>query len=548
MFAGRREGTAMTAVTRRRFLGSMAAGGAAGLLVARPETGAGATAAPGPGPGVLPALTVRSGDPRYLDLTSRCYNARFAGHPDYVRVVHSAEQTVAAVQDAVSAGARLAVRSGGHCLEDLVDDPAVRVLIDISEMNAVYFDESRRAFAVEAGATLGQVYRHLYLEWGVTIPGGTCPTVGVGGHVTGGGYGALCRAHGTVIDHLAGVEVVVVDGDGRARPVVATAEPGDPDRELWWAHTGGGGGNFGIVTRFWFRTPGSDPSDPGAMLPRPPERLQVAAATWPWESMTAADFGRLVANHGAWHERNSAYGSPYDTLHSLLTLHNVAAGPVTLTAQIDGTLPDAARLLNDYIAAVSEGVRSAPAVATSGWPWLRDTLRDVYDTGAYNRTKSKGAYLRRRWSDAQIATLYRYLSDRAYQGHAGVLLYSYGGKVNTVAPSATALPQRDSILKANFTTYWPDPADDAANLAWIRAMYKDVYADTGGVPVPDTSSDGSYINYPDTDLKDPRWNTSGVPWQTLYYKEAYPRLQRVKAAYDPLNVFRHPLSISSGPA
>ncbi|MFD0392238.1 BBE domain-containing protein [Streptomyces nogalater] len=78
----------------------------------------------------------------------------------------------------------------------------------------------------------------------------------------------------------------------------------------------------------------------------------------------------------------------------------------------------------------------------------------------------------------------------------------------------------------------------------MRGLYKETYAATGGVPVIDGDSDGSYINYPDTDLKDPEWNASGIPWQTLYYKDNYPRLQRIKGEWDPGNVFRHALSIT----
>ena len=90
---------------------------------------------------------------------------------------------------------------------------------------------------------------------------------------------------------------------------------------------------------------------------------------------------------------------------------------------------------------------------------------------------------------------------------------------------------------------WLDEADDAANLAWVRGLYRDVYADTGGVPVPGEVNDGSYINYQDADLADPAWNTSGVSAHRLYYKDNYPRLQRVKARWDPRNVFRHALAI-----
>ena len=80
----------------------------------------------------------------------------------------------------------------------------------------------------------------------------------------------------------------------------------------------------------------------------------------------------------------------------------------------------------------------------------------------------------------------------------------------------------------------------------MRAFYRDLFADSGGVPVPDEACDGAFINHPDVDLADPVLNTSGVPWHTLYYKANYPRLQRIKARWDPREVFRHALSIRAG--
>ena len=124
-----------------------------------------------------------------------------------------------------------------------------------------------------------------------------------------------------------------------------------------------------------------------------------------------------------------------------------------------------------------------------------------------------------------------------------MLLLGYGGQVNTVPSAATAVAQRDTVMKAIYQTIWADQAEDAANLAWIRRFYRDVYAETGGVPVPGEVNDGSYINYPDADLADPAWNTSGVPARTLYYKDNYPRLQQIKARWDPRGVFRHALSV-----
>jgi Berberine and berberine like len=73
-----------------------------------------------------------------------------------------------------------------------------------------------------------------------------------------------------------------------------------------------------------------------------------------------------------------------------------------------------------------------------------------------------------------------------------------------------------------------------------------LFAESGGVPVPDAANEGAFINHPDTDLAAPGLSTSGVPWHTLYYKGNYPRLQWIKARWDPRDVFRHALSIRMG--
>ena len=122
-------------------------------------------------PQVAPDL-IGPGDPRYADLAGRGFNKRFRSTPDFVRLVDSSEQVIHAVQDAVQDRLRVAVRSGGHCLEGFVADPAVRVVIDLSLMTGVCYDADMSAFAVDAGTTLGEVYRKLFLGWGVMLPAG----------------------------------------------------------------------------------------------------------------------------------------------------------------------------------------------------------------------------------------------------------------------------------------------------------------------------------------------------------------------------------------
>ncbi|GLF95429.1 FAD-binding oxidoreductase [Streptomyces yaizuensis] len=534
----------MSEKSRRRVLGAAVLAGGGAVLP--PGT---ARAAPGDiPPADRDAPRVTPGDPRYGHLVGRGAN-RFRGTPDEVRPALTTRQVVRAVQEAVDAGRRPAVRSGGHCFEDFVDHPRVRTLIDLSRMRDVAYDPQRHAFAVEPGATLEEVYRLLHLGWGVTVPGGYCPDVGVGGHVPGGGYGPLCRLHGLVSDHLYAVEVVVVDRAGRARSVVATREPGDPRRELWWAHTGGGGGGFGVVTRYWFRSPGTTAATPPErLLPVPPATALTFRAGWDWRDLDEAAFVRLADNYGRWAERNSAPGSPAAALYAELSLSRPVGGGPSLFGQVTAAGPAAGRLLDDLIGALGAGTARPASFSSREEPWLTATLRGSGENAVGDwRLKIKSAQLRRRFTARQLAAVHRHLTRTDTDAYGSLTLNTYGGRVNALAPGATATARRDAVLKAVFLAGWHDPGHDAAHLAWIREFYRDVYADTGGVPAPggsgDTGEGGAFINYPDADLADPELNTSGTDWQTLYFGDNAARLRRVKARWDPLDVFRHDLTV-----
>ena len=404
------------------------------------------------------------------------------------------------------------------------------------------------AFAVEAGTTLGEVYRKLFLGWGVTIPAGESPDIGVGGHVLGGAFGFLCREHGLAADHLYAVEVVVVDEAGTARSVVATREPSDPNRELWWAHTGGGGGNFGIVTRYWFRSPGVHGTEPASLLPRAPGSVLTFRVAWGWEDFDERAFTRFLRNHGEWCERNSGAASPHARLFSILFLHRRQSGKLELRG-LSTAGAAAERLCDEHLAALDAGVGAPHTRQLATCSWLGFALNPFPELfklpGAENASfKIKDAFLRRRFTDRQIQVAHHFLTRTDDDVPGGMLgLATYGGRVNAVAPDATASAQRDSILTTSCNAGWMDPRDQDRNLAWVRAFYRELFADSGGVPAPGEVTDGAFINHPDADLADPRWNTSGVPWHTLYYKDNYPRLQRVKARWDPRDVFRHALSI-----
>ncbi|MDH6124887.1 FAD-binding protein [Kitasatospora sp. GP82] len=491
-------------------------------------------------------VVIRPGDPRYENLVQG-YNHRFVGQPDQVRLVTSTEEVVAAVDEAVAAGRRIAVRSGGHCFEDFTASPEIEVLLDMSQLNGISYDPGRRAIEVGSGAVLGDIYRTLFKRWGVTIPGGTCFEVGAGGHFAGGGYGHLSRRDGLVVDHLYAVEVVVVDESGKTRAVVATSDPEDPHRDLWWAHTGGGGGNFGVVTRYWLRTPGVDSADPAELLPKAPARMWKRTVMWPWAEMTEQSFTTLLRNYGTWYENNDGADSPAAGLWSNLIVTHRNSQMFGMTVVIDHDGPDAEKVFAEHFESVIAGVGVEPVVRTTEVvPWFSSWLPSYsFPSDPKGRYKDKAGYLRKGFTDHQLDVIWRYLSDPEHTNPMScIVVAGFGGKVNTVAPDATATVQRDSILKVLYCAgLWQSEDQDEANITWVREFYRDVYAGTGGVPVSDEVNDGAYIGYPDTDLADPAWNTSGVPWSTLYYGDNYPRLQQVKQTYDPRNVFRHALSI-----
>jgi len=523
-------------VSRRGLLAGTAV---AGATLAVPGTASAATA-------VVASEKVRPNDARYEDLVRRGQNQRFVGTPEYARVIRSTDDAVQAVQEAVRTGKRIAVRGGGHCFEDFVDSSDIEVLLDMSTYSEVTFDTRYRAFSIGAGAILETVYKELFYGWGVTLPAGGCLGVGVGGHFSGGGYGPLSRKYGSVVDHLYGVEVVVVDARGRAKSVVATRD--NAYKDLWWAHTGGGGGNFGVVTRYLMRTAGATGREPSELLPKAPAALLSSLIVYDWKTLGQAGFVRAVRNLFDFYERHNTADSPYASLYSPLIITPSSAGSFLLSTQLDAAAPNAAQLMKAFNTAMTEGLDPKPQVIEVGeGPFLRTTIeRSIAETPSTSRNKYKAGYLRKGYTDTQLRTIHRYLTDGSLTApEMSILFVPYGGKVNTVPSGATATAQRDVMCKMVTAVGWSDPGQDETHVNWLRKLYADIYKDTGGVPVPNAINAGSYINYPDVDLADPAYNKSGVPWHDLYYLGNYPRLQQVKATWDPRNVFHHKLSIQS---
>jgi FAD binding domain/Berberine and berberine like len=482
---------------------------------------------------VYPGGTVPPSDPRYQTLI-RGFNLRWVGEPAFIQVCGDAVQVVETVQRAVDAGMRVTVRSGGHCYENFAVGNVGGVIVDMAPMNRVYRDDAMGAFCIEAGCTLWNVYWNLYKEYGVALPAGSCYSVGAGGHITGGGYGLLARKYGLTVDWLTGVEIVTVDANRRARAVVVTADSSDEqERELLWACQGGGGGNFGIVTRFFFRE-----------LPPAPPLAWLGNFAWNWSEMTQQQFTTLVQRYGAFLKQNSAPGSPFYGLFALFHLTHKAANQLVLTVQYAGPGKEPIDEFVTFMNGDGAAGRIVPQVHAIGrhflplrtnevmpMQWLYAT-QTLDGSGPNQYGKYKSAYMIEPFPDRQIETMWKWLSDGANVPQALLQVDSYGCRVNAVEPGATAIPQRSSIMKLQYQTYWNEPSDEDVNLAWIRGFYDEMYGPDG--PLPDGTMDGCYVNYPDCDLRN---------WAELYYLGNYPRLQQVKAGWDPHDVFNHAQSI-----
>jgi len=475
-------------------------------------------------------------DPRYPTLI-RGFNLRWVGQPSFIQVCSETEDVVQAVQAAVDAGLRITVQSGGHCYENFAVGNVGGVIVDLAGMNRVYYDEAMQAYCIEAGCTLWNVYWNLYKEFGVVIPGGSCYSVGAGGHITGGGYGLLSRKYGLTVDWLYGVEIVVVDAAGGAEAIVVTDSTTNPDdANLLWAMQGGGGGNFGIVTRFFFRE-----------LPLAPPEAQLVNLAWNWDELTQDQFTTVVQRYGTFLQQNSAPGSPYDGLFALLHLTQQAASQLTLTAQYVGDDPALLQRFVDFMNGDGRAGRIVPQTHAVGrhflplrtnditpLPWLYAT-QTLDGSGPNQRGKYKSAYMIQPFPDSQIETMWNWLSDKSWTNPQTLLqVDSYGCAINAVPSGATAVPQRSSIMKLQYQVYWTQQSDDAVNLDWIRGFYDAMYGPDG--PMPDGTMDGCYVNYPDCDLKN---------WAYLYYLDNYARLQQTKATWDPNDIFNHAQSIQA---
>lgn len=492
------------------------------------------------------SISVTRQSPRY-QILKRSRNLRWnssdAQAPSRIELCDSHEDAARALQQIVSAGLRPTIRSGNHCYEDFAVNNPGGALLDLSLLTSSHAPNADPRYYIAAGKSLGETYADLYKRYGLTIPGGTCASVGAGGHVSGGGYGLLSRLHGLTCDWLSAADVLTVDAQSK---VIARRVDRKTDPDLFRACRGAGGGSFGVITGFLFDK-----------LPPAPTEVARAALSFDWASMNEARFVAILTTYGNyWATR----GKEPDTwgLFSIMPISHSSAGSFGMTVQFcnpDGTCNDT-KVLDEFLD-LFEPCNPTPALpvlpekntipqpcaasrSKNKLPWLDATTGRGGGGGGNLRAKYKSSHMKRNFTIAEAKAFYKHLT-REIPGvdlrGSVVAVDSYGGATNQPHLAAeTSVYQRSSIMKLQFQTYWARKEQDAGRLQWIKDFFSDVYSPT---PFPGDRYEGCYINYPDVDMLEHKF------WPQLYYGngDLYPFLQEVKRLYDPNNIFHHAMSV-----
>jgi len=458
----------------------------------------------------LDGQVIRPGTPGYP-------TARLAYDPLFDDVRPRAIVRVASTRDvgrtiafAREHGLRFAARSGGHSYAGY--SLSNGIVIDVSALDRVTVDPAAKRATIGSGASLMQVANGLASD-GLVVPGGTCATVGIAGLTLGGGQGVTGRLFGLTCDSLEAATVVLADG------TVVRCDANRHD-DLFWGLRGGGGGNLGVVTSFTFAA-------------HPLAHLTICSLSWRWPQAA-----HVIRAWSDW-----APSAPHDLWSSLRLRWIPGSGPqVSMIGTWSGAASGLSPVLNDLTSAVPPTTRS-----TSTLPYLdvaklyagcsghtADDCTLQIHGGILPRQASlaKSDFFDHRISgtdvDAMLGRIEARSSPALRRSSGGVILDSWGGRIEQIGSHATAFPHRQArFLAQEFVTFSsvPNGATLSANRQWLTSVWR---------TLRDSASGAAYVNYIDPELHG---------WEHAYYGANLDRLVEVKRRYDPDDVFRFAQSV-----
>jgi FAD/FMN-containing dehydrogenase len=431
-------------------------------------------------------------DPGY-DAARAVWNAMHDRRPALIARPRSAADVARAIGYARDHDLVVAVRCGGHSMpgHSVCDDGLV---IDLRELGGVEVDPLARRARVGGGALLGDVDRATQAH-GLVVPAGVVSHTGAGGLTLGGGVGRLMRRFGLTIDSL--LSAVVVTADGR---ILRTSEREHPD--MFWALRGGGG-NFGVVTEFEFALHElSDLVILATFHPLERAREVIALAR---RTMAGPETPDAVLWTSFLRRANDVPWMPAELVgrHGIMSL-------------VEWSGADREEGHERLEAIHAELAPEAGEIAVVPFLTMQTITDDLFAHGLRTYIKAGFAHdLTDGLTDALLEQAAEIVSPISQ-----VELLALGGAIARVPSDATAFPFRDSRWLINIPATWRDAAHDAREIAWARDTYAAIRPHLG---------EGTYVNFMGDDADD---TAAGAYGRTLA------RLQTIKAAYDPDNVFR----------
>ena len=458
---------------------------------------------------------VRPGSPRYL-VDAESYNPVFDGaRPQAIAYVASSSDVVKAIAFGRHHGVQLSIRSGGHCYGGWSTGSGL--VIDVSPLSHV--SVSGNQVTAGAGTRLVDLYGAC-APHGIAVPGGSCPTVGIAGLTMGGGLGVIDRKFGLTCDNLLSADVVLASGE-----MVTCDASSHPD--LYWALRGGGGGNFGVATGFRFSG-------------HPIGDLAIFTLVWPW---SAAAHVVAAWQHWAPHAPDELWSN------CLLLASQQTPSGESPVARVTGVYVGSQAALEGELAHLLSAVPAAPFDHFVGSTGYLNTM--LIEAGCDGKTipechlpsqnpsgtlgrapfAAKSDIVTNALPTAGIQAVLNAVEAREASpilSGGGIALDASGGAINRVSPTATAFVHRTALFTLQYSANWNTGAPTsliAANRTWLQQAWGSLRPYVTG---------GAYQNYVDPSLQG---------WANAYYGQNLPRLERIKATYDPDNVFRFPQSV-----
>ncbi len=417
------------------------------------------------------------------DEARRILNPSFDKHPALIARVTGTADIRAAVEFAAEHSLLLAVKCGGHSFSGKSTCDG-GMMIDLSPFRNVRVDPVARRARVTGGSLLG-LLDHESMAYGLVTTMGTVSHTGVGGLVTGGGFGRLARRFGLAVDNLMAVDVVTADGRLRH-----ANEDENPD--LYWG-VRGGGGNFGIVTSFEFQL-------------HPMQRTVVGGDIM-FPVARARDLLDFYAEFSA--------EAPDELTMSLVMV------------QPPGGAPGMVGLGVCYSGSESEAERVLAPVRRLGQPLVDGIQAMDYvalqRSGDTDDPRARAAYLKSGFVPGLSPRLASAIVD-GFEGHPSRTTIVYyeqtGAAIGRVANDATSFSHRDSAGNLLGIVDWSFGDDPSQHIAWLRAFWATLQPFTQGFYTNDVAADATAVAI------------------NANYRENHPRLVSIKNKYDPKNLFR----------